>query len=962
MCQRKEKHLPHSQLKNGNRKKVIIQRWLWKWLWPTVGLVSFVWFLLRVLPKPSRATYPCQRLSFPLASGFIIWLFGLGGATAAIRKARKSFSCSRYILGIVCICLCVGCFWLSLTLTADKEAVAGDPHPVNSPIGTARGVHPGRVVWVHDPEVTDWEGPFQGDGYWWQSSHTDQNRIDAMLEEAILALTGESNLTAAWNQLFHYFNNEQGRGNVGYQTGEKIMIKVNFVGMIAVGGNSNYNLLALADEQPAYANCSPQIMHALLHQLVYVAGVAQADITIGDPICLWCHEFYDMIQPDFPNVRFLDYLGQNNRTQIAYSDVPFYWSTSNADGKIQDYVLQSYVDADYFVNLASLKGHYNQAGVTLGGKNHFGSLRCPTKTGYYNMHSDCPFNVSQEGSYRNMVDLMGHKDVGGKTFLCLFDGLYCGKHAVGYPENLPQKWQMEPFNNDWPSSIFVSQDPVAIDSVGFDFLITEWPEANGPAHIATDDYLHEAALADNPPSQTFYDPEGDGTRLSSLGVHEHWNNPIEKQYSRNLGTGSGIELVPIMMYNLPPQVDAGDDQIVTTLEILQLNSAVLDDGKPSPPGQCQVSWSLKQGPEGGEVLFADPNQRITIATFTKYGMYQLQCTADDTEYSDTDDLIVIVTVLGDINCDGTEDIVDLSQFGLGWLQTGCNPSNEWCNRTDLNFDQTVNLMDFGHLANSWPTEDGIPPKPPTDLLCTAGDQTVELDWDDNADADLAGYNVYRSTTSGSGYSKINCSLILDSNYTDSTVTNNTTYYYVVTAQDQAANNSYPSSEHSATPFSDLLLYMEAEGGSGITGSWSIGSDGSASGGKYLVWTGADSLNDPSGSDQITYSFTAPVTGLYKVYLRIITPPTSGNHDSAWIRIDGADLNQSVNITRIDGWIKFNNMIHVTVWTWDQVHNADNGNALVQFYLSAGAHTLRIGYREDGTQIDRIFLTNTTQIP
>ena len=37
-----------------------------------VGLVSFVWFLLRVLPKPSRATYPCQRLSFPLAPGFIM--------------------------------------------------------------------------------------------------------------------------------------------------------------------------------------------------------------------------------------------------------------------------------------------------------------------------------------------------------------------------------------------------------------------------------------------------------------------------------------------------------------------------------------------------------------------------------------------------------------------------------------------------------------------------------------------------------------------------------------------------------------------------------------------------------------------------------------------------------------------------------------------------------------------------
>ena len=62
----------------------------------------------------------------------------------------------------------------------------------------------------------------------------------------------------------------------------------------------------------------------------------------------------------------------------------------------------------------------------------------------------------------------------------------------------------------------------------------------------TDNYLHEAALADNPPSGTVYDPENDGIRLESLGVHEHWNNSTDKQYTRNLGTGEGIELTKII--------------------------------------------------------------------------------------------------------------------------------------------------------------------------------------------------------------------------------------------------------------------------------------------------------------------------------------------------------------------------------------------------------------------------------
>ncbi|MBA7675514.1 hypothetical protein ES703_83750 [subsurface metagenome] len=480
----------------------------------------------------------------------------MGGSAAAFRKARSSFLRSRYLIGILCIVVSIGCVWLSLTLTAAKEAKAGKAHPVNNPIGVARGLKPGRVVWVHEPNATDWEGPGTGDGYWWQDDNTDQEWVNAMMLQAIRELAGESDISSAWDALFRHFNQEQGGEDVGYQSGEKIMIKVNFVDMIALS-NSNYSLVT--HHTPDYAICSPHIIHALLDQLVNIVGAAESDITVGDPICMWCHEFYNMIQPDFPNVRYLDYHGNYNRTQIQTSNVRFYWSTPAAAGKTPDYVLQSYVDAAYFINLASLKGHYNQAGITVCAKNHYGSLRGPVAGGYYNMHTDCPFNIPESGSYRNMVDLMGHRDVGGKTLLCLIDGLYTGKHAISYPQNLPRKWQMEPFNNDWCSSIFASQDQVAIDSVAFDFLVTEWPEAGGPAHDGVDDYLHEAALAGNPPSGTFYDPESDGTRLSGLGVHEHWNNPTDKQYSRNLGIGNGIELRQV---SLAPDVDfSGDGKV-----------------------------------------------------------------------------------------------------------------------------------------------------------------------------------------------------------------------------------------------------------------------------------------------------------------------------------------------------------------------------------------------------------------
>jgi fibronectin type 3 domain-containing protein len=95
--------------------------------------------------------------------------------------------------------------------------------------------------------------------------------------------------------------------------------------------------------------------------------------------------------------------------------------------------------------------------------------------------------------------------------------------------------------------------------------------------------------------------------------------------------------------------------------------------------------------------------------------------------------------------------------------------------------------------------DSVPPSAPTGLTATAGDTRVYLDWDDNSESDLWGYNVYRSTSNGTGYAKVNPSPIMDSNYTDTGRTNGTTYYYVVTAADAGNNESSYSNQAYATP-------------------------------------------------------------------------------------------------------------------------------------------------------------------
>ena len=196
------------------------------------------------------------------------------------------------------------------------------------------------------------------------------------------------------------------------------------------------------------------------------------------------------------------------------------------------------VEASYLIDAAVLRAHVS-SGVTLCAKNLFGATSIYTDW-RKNAHDGFRHNVDGSASYSVFTDFLGHKDLGEKTALFIIDGLYGNDNVDGPPH---RKWKMAPFNDAWPNSIFMSLDGVAIDSVGFDFLTSEWPDlpdiANG------DNYLRESALAHDPPSKTFYDPERDGIRCRSLGVHEHWNNGAEKKYSSNLGKARGIELFQV---------------------------------------------------------------------------------------------------------------------------------------------------------------------------------------------------------------------------------------------------------------------------------------------------------------------------------------------------------------------------------------------------------------------------------
>ncbi|MBI5472912.1 MAG: hypothetical protein HY961_11255 [Ignavibacteriae bacterium] len=83
--------------------------------------------------------------------------------------------------------------------------------------------------------------------------------------------------------------------------------------------------------------------------------------------------------------------------------------------------------------------------------------------------------------------------------------------------------------------------------------------------------------------------------------------------------------------------------------------------------------------------------------------------------------------------------------------------------------------------------DTIPPSRPTGLWTETGDNMIELFWDENREDDVAGYNVFVSSSYDGRYELV--ASVRDGFYQDLDVVNGSTYYYAVTAYDYDGNES-----------------------------------------------------------------------------------------------------------------------------------------------------------------------------
>ncbi len=125
----------------------------------------------------------------------------------------------------------------------------------------------------------------------------------------------------------------------------------------------------------------------------------------------------------------------------------------------------------------------------------------------------------------------------------------------------------------------------------------------------------------------------------------------------------------------------------------------------------------------------------------------------------------------------------------------------------------VNAVGDGKPSNQVATAPYLAtiPQPPA-LSGTAGNQTVTLNWSAPADGGLpvAGYNIYRGTSSG-GETYFDNVPASATSYTDDDVTNGVTYYYQVTATN-LLGESQPSNEVSLLPAKPTSCPSAGQGG------------------------------------------------------------------------------------------------------------------------------------------------------
>lgn len=235
--------------------------------------------------------------------------------------------------------------------------------------------------------------------------------------------------------------------------------------------------------------------------------------------------------------------------------------------------------------------------------------------------------------------------------------------------------------------------------------------------------------------------------------------------------------------------------------------------------------------------------------------------------------------------------------------------------------------------------DIIPPAAPTGQWALTSSGSVWLDWDDNTEADLAGYNVCRTTVSGGSYTQLNGALLTDSNFTDNTVVNGTVYHYRISAVDTAFNQAY-AYEVSAAPAAagvSLIIQEYTFGFCGVDGTVDNNNAG---------FTGYGFANSDNAAGMgMDWKINAASGGTYTLKWRFANGTTADR--PANFLVGGSPLISGISFPGTGGWTTWSEVTQTAALPAGILDirleaTSSNGLANIDYILVSGTEVLPAG--------------------
>jgi len=315
-----------------------------------------------------------------------------------------------------------------------------------------------KVIVIHSPKATSWD--FSTYPY---VDYVDKGQVRLMLNRAIQALTGEKTYKRAWGSVF-----------AAYHPGDKIAIKP--------------NLNDLHEGFHGYVT-SPAVINAVINGLVEFVGARPADITVYEMCRVITDEMRSRI--DHP-VNYIESKGDAFIRKLRYkafggpspaeadldAEIKMSNKVTDWEGRpIKCYIPGVVTSSRHIINIPILKSHQFVA-ISGALKNHYGTVR-------FSDGSQSPTYLHPPIIDDSIADINAHEEIRSKTRLVVMDALFGRTHQHG---GSPERWST--LGGKSPNRLFVSKDPVAIDSLSRSFLKREM-ESRGQT-ILSDQYLRNA--------------------------------------------------------------------------------------------------------------------------------------------------------------------------------------------------------------------------------------------------------------------------------------------------------------------------------------------------------------------------------------------------------------------------------------------------------------------------------------